>query len=526
MSAARLSQQFRDIANKVDQLATNYTGSDGEVLDYIFDDDDLETGLEKLWDMIPSRWRDRLQPKPNRLYSQLRRNYKGKSLDKFTEETVWNWALTPELFYKYGSTETVQHNSKLFDTIFSSLIRVEELVDQRFKEISDTNILAQSLIQHGLISNKIGDMAKGRLNTWILAGRKYKSLADALGGRGALIYLPDYSHSLYETLFHINGKHGLAIIQLLGNYVPKAAGEKRIYDFNAHDVADKIYSKFACSQSTFIHTTFIQEAVTEQRAKRVRRPRKRTKFALQDGTSAGLMKTPTISGQASAWHLQEPAPDTNEIHRPISDASIQGQIQSTDNACLSFQSTACDFHTMSEDPASVSNNTSSSGSNRQTQPNPHQVPSSIQHHTRHEPLVQSTLTSYCRPNAPVSYTGATTHDVPIPLGTDLAQENEQHWSNALVQVGMSHRQHSDCVPFDETDWQSNNNDDTRLNLGNRTERTNTEYNDQTHSGQAYATRNLDLDWSIMFTDIASMDPSQGLAYMSANLDYGWTQSQG
>jgi uncharacterized coiled-coil DUF342 family protein len=43
MTPARLSQQLRDIANKIDDLVTQYDGCHDKVLDYIIDDDDVNT---------------------------------------------------------------------------------------------------------------------------------------------------------------------------------------------------------------------------------------------------------------------------------------------------------------------------------------------------------------------------------------------------------------------------------------------------------------------------------------------------
>lgn len=44
MTPARLSQQLRDIANKIDNLVTQYDGCHDKVLDYIINNDDVNAG--------------------------------------------------------------------------------------------------------------------------------------------------------------------------------------------------------------------------------------------------------------------------------------------------------------------------------------------------------------------------------------------------------------------------------------------------------------------------------------------------
>jgi hypothetical protein len=150
----------------------------------------------------------------NRLYSQLRREHKVKVLEETAEDEIWSWGIQPEKFYECGSSAMAARtrpNSKPLDAIISlliylksqmyvdvvrwrlSLLFIAETVDGKFADISDTEVLVNLLVQHSFISVESRADAVCNLSIWLSAGRKYKVLADELGGRGALVYLPDYA---------------------------------------------------------------------------------------------------------------------------------------------------------------------------------------------------------------------------------------------------------------------------------------------------------------------------------------------
>jgi hypothetical protein len=135
-------------------------------------------------------------------------------LKESAKNEIWSWGVQPEKFYKYGSSAMAASswpNSKPLDAIISlltylksqmyvdvvcwrlSLLFIAETIDGKFADISNTEVLVNLLIQHSFISVESRGDAVGNLSIWLRAGRKYKVLADKLGGRGALVYLPDYS---------------------------------------------------------------------------------------------------------------------------------------------------------------------------------------------------------------------------------------------------------------------------------------------------------------------------------------------
>jgi hypothetical protein len=75
-----------------------------------------------------------------------------------------------------------------------SLLFIMETVDSKSADISNMEVLVNLLIQHSFISVESHADAVCNLSIWLSAGRKYKVLADELGGRGALVYLLDYAY--------------------------------------------------------------------------------------------------------------------------------------------------------------------------------------------------------------------------------------------------------------------------------------------------------------------------------------------
>ncbi|KAF7589603.1 hypothetical protein BBP40_004063 [Aspergillus hancockii] len=298
--SVKISTGLRDLADKVDHLAERYHDGGDRVLECFINDYQFQSSFCDLWDNIPNKWKARLKTNRNRLYSQLRAKAPEVSLDKTVEGVVWNWATQPDEFYYRSSTVPLDNlsSSAGLDSIFSlidyldsqgfidkvrrrlSLLFIAEIVDGWFASISDIKTLVDRLIQRGLIS-KARHVAEERLPGLLKGGRRYKALADSLGGPGALIYLPDYGHSAYEDHFHPNGDDGERIIHLLQQTVPKAAKKKRNGTLTAHDVANTIYNhKFKELGSCFIdcNPPSQQKKTTKEPVKMVRRNRKRAKY--------------------------------------------------------------------------------------------------------------------------------------------------------------------------------------------------------------------------------------------------------
>ncbi|KAK9604845.1 hypothetical protein V6Z93_002793 [Aspergillus fumigatus] len=523
----------------------------------------------------------------NRLYSQLRREHKVKVLEESAENEIWSWGVQPEKFYECGSSAMAassRPNSKPLDAIISlltylksqmyvdvvrwrlSLLFIAETVDGKFADISDTDVLVNLLVQHSFISVESRGDAVGNLSIWLRAGRKYKVLADELGGRGALVYLPDYSCTTYEEHFHPTGEDGQGVIDILKKSVPNAAAQMRKSNLNAHSIADAIYfHKFKNFQVTFV--TFSpksHETAKGRSAKRVRRRRKARYDPQENVGSAGLASAPpTMTEQVFVWRLQASDSAVDDADNQAADVVAQNQIPPAVTTCGNSQRAigqeprdtpppAVHHHwAHSKNLISVSNShpdhggTSHSWAGRSSEYNlslassqrdPGHEPllgqiidNQAEQQSAHESLIQPTISVNNFPNACLPFPETDTtqreerhrHARPPNIPPILSQgsgsnitsapaSTHQHFGPSVtsshlverrpisfVQSAVPRQQPLEFLPFGE--------------------------GSHAHLEQGFMMNNLDLDWNLNLTTMVDVGSSQGLDYLSENLDYGWVQ---
>lgn len=116
-----------------------------------------------------------------------------------------------------------------------------EFVDEQIAGVSDTAEICRLLVQAKLVSPGVEPTLAASLPKWLGAGRRYMSLADELGGWGALLLLPNFAPTTYEHHYHpVGRRYRSLIIQRLRRKVPAAAREKRSGGPNAYEVADAL----------------------------------------------------------------------------------------------------------------------------------------------------------------------------------------------------------------------------------------------------------------------------------------------
>ncbi|KAF3012078.1 hypothetical protein E8E15_001514 [Penicillium rubens] len=206
----------------------------------------------------------------NRLYNQLCDKWSPKNLSPEAEAIIWNWAIDPEsfFFYRVATTPIVGPSDdspeiatpSMLDSVCRLLNHLDthitvdsirwrlllcflvEFVDEQIAGVSGTADICLLLVQAKLVSPGLERTLAANLPKWLKAGRRYLSLANELGGWGALVLLPAFGRTTYEHHYHPIGQtYRSAIIQRLKMQVPKAANYKRQDDRNAYEVADALH---------------------------------------------------------------------------------------------------------------------------------------------------------------------------------------------------------------------------------------------------------------------------------------------
>ncbi|KAF4207292.1 hypothetical protein CNMCM8927_003566 [Aspergillus lentulus] len=552
----------------------------------------FETSFCELWETIPTKWRSRLKMNQNRLYSQLRKErkeHKVKVLEESAENEIWSWGVQPEKFYQCGSSAMAARtgpNSKPLDAIISlltylksqmyvdvvrwrlSLLFIAETVDGKFADISDTEVLVDLLVQHSFISDESRGDAVRNLSIWLRAGRKYKVLADELGGRGALVYLPHYACTTYEEHFHPAGEDGRGVIDILQRSVPDAAAQKRKCNLNAHSIADTIYfHKFEVFQVTFVNfSPKSHERAKERPAKRVRRRRRKARYDTQENVgSAGLARAPPImTGQVLVWRLQASNSAVDDANNQAAGVVAQNKIPPAVTTCGNSQ------RAIGQEPRE---NTPPLAVHRHWAPSKNLIPVSNSHLDH-----GGTSLSWAGRSSDYNLSLASSQRDPVhePL---LGQINENHAEQqpaheSLVQPTISVNDFRNAyLPFPETDTTQREERHCHArppnippipSPGSGSNITSTQASthqhfrpsvtsshlveprpvsfvqtalprqqpleflpfgggSHAHSEQEFMMNNLDLDWDLNLTTMVDVGSSQRLDYLSENLDYGWVQ---
>ena len=228
----QISQTLRQVADAIDDYVATHENVD-QAVDELLSNEEvrnfiLESGqfkltkqfanaLFKLWEDLPDKWRRRLTVKGNPLKASLEKaDPKHVVLTEEARKIIWGWGDSPAKFLTSSvqeiSLEEVERVAP-FDPIVRLMLNLQisiiidqirwrvtltltaQLVEKYGNEVEDPAEIANILVQSGLVSVAYYDKLVLHLPTWVLGGRKYGTLADELGGLGALIFLPEVGRS-------------------------------------------------------------------------------------------------------------------------------------------------------------------------------------------------------------------------------------------------------------------------------------------------------------------------------------------
>jgi hypothetical protein len=194
----------------------------------------------------------------NRLYNKLCGKWSPNDLSGEAEAIIWNWASDPDSFFRPSDHDPDISTHSMLDSVCRLLNHLQktrttvdpvrwrlllcflvEFVDEQIAGVSDPAEISLLLVQAKLVSPGLEQLLVVHLKKWLSAGRRYMSLANELGGLGALLVLPDFRPTYFEEHYHPTGGDRPGIIQRLKGQVPGAASLKR-GDRDAYEVADTL----------------------------------------------------------------------------------------------------------------------------------------------------------------------------------------------------------------------------------------------------------------------------------------------
>ncbi|KAJ5742610.1 uncharacterized protein N7511_011342 [Penicillium nucicola] len=260
----------------------------------------------------------------NRLYERLCKDWTPNELGPEAEAVIWYWAIEPDTFFAPTPIVDPDHATPcMLDSVcrllnhLATQTKVDvvrwrlllcflvEFVDERITGTSNADHIVHLLIQAKLISPGVQHMLSVNLVKWPKAGRRYVSLANGLGGWGALVYLPAFAPSHYEEHYHPDGMDQSRIIQCLQEQVPTTASLKR-NDWNAYEVANALRQHWRrkCPTSFFHCDPCGHQG--SARPRRVRRPRKRRQTPRNGVYPPPRTPLPAMGEEVSTWQAPSP----------------------------------------------------------------------------------------------------------------------------------------------------------------------------------------------------------------------------
>lgn len=288
-------------------------------------------GIPGSWWEIWKRRRRQVKKTTNRAIQNCRNNLAAQTLEAKTIKTIWEWADHPALFL--AETNHTAHTflegaalpPKPLDSvcILLSHVKTQEQVDrvrqrlllcflawcvqEKIQAVGTQDDVATLLVQSQLISEASLESVKKFIAGWLSKGRQYLSLAELLGGVGAVIWLPFWGESNWYHHCHAGSDTADELVALLrARGVMRDASQERYDGRNAYDVVRKLFKALLDrSDHTFVH----YEATSPSRpvAQRVRRSRLRDRRE----RSPAIPSTPPAIDQRgavelSSRHLMEP----------------------------------------------------------------------------------------------------------------------------------------------------------------------------------------------------------------------------
>ncbi|OJD22505.1 hypothetical protein ACJ73_06148 [Blastomyces percursus] len=397
--AHQISQRLRRVADEIDIFVTVHGD---RPIEKLLDDGKFAHSLLELSENLPEEWKKILRARESR--NPLRTSLKGggkpegcAELSESVREIIWKWFDHPEQFITIGDDNSIALVAVApFDPIVHLMLKIGDeiilnevrwragsmfMADLAARFNTEAPDIAEILIQSKLLSPEYREAFSSRLPVWVSAGSKYNIIAQKLGGKGNVIYLPylgrtmlvpsilhhkafiDWLHSRYETHFRPTGIDATATIHLLRN-VPRAASVEW-KGRTAHDIIGSVFKHLWSKTPSMVIIPHNNVQFGAKRKKyQTKQPRVRKRK--NGGAQNPMNQCPSPTGNDSA----SPGVEVAQVDTNITDYTdgIPSQSQQPARLNILADTASCRLYSEAHARNSASESTERAGQNRWCDP--------------------------------------------------------------------------------------------------------------------------------------------------------------